>query len=1190
MKKNSINLVFILTLLLGVNFSFGQITLSKWDLTVNSSPNSVDINATAGNFVGGSGIGGVIFSGTGARATGWSQTTLDLNDYFEISIEPNTGLDMVINELLFGERRSGTGIHDYEVRWSKDSFATSTTIATVNVPDNTSERTGDITGLNIPVNNGETIEFRFYGYNAEGGAGTWRINNGTLELKGVFTNLPTITATPNVLTGFTYIEGNGPSAEQSFILEGTNLTAGITIGPTTNFEYSFTSGFLFTNGAITIPQFGGSVGPLTIFVRQVAGLLEVNSPFAENIDLVSTGATTVSVAVDGTVTVPTINVDTNSLTGFSYLESNGPSAEQSFTVSGTDLFVNIQVTPPTNYEISLTSGGPFQSTPISLAPIASIVPPTLIFVRLNSSLFALNNPFLEDINLTSLGANSEIVTLSGFVILKPECNITTGINIGTQDFETTPATPVLTFTQTNTAIATGNGNTPNNPKFISGTQGIEINNAAGEIIFDTVDTSTYSNITFSIHLASFSGNPGQGSDQSDMVKVFISDDNGVSYSEELRMTGFGNAKWSFISGTDTASVVYDGDNIETEFDPNDAPTDDFSILTVSNLPATSSLKIKLEINNNNLNEFWVLDDASLTGDQEDVTTWDGTNWSNLAPNLLTKTIIDGDYDMNLPTRLSITTCECEVSAGNTVTITAGEFLEVSNDITNNGTIIVNHEGSIVQHNEGSSVTGTDFQIEKTTPTYVDYDYTYWSSPTQNETIGSVFATNPSNYIFEFITANFSDTDSDTFDDDNDDWNSVNGATVMNAGVGYIAMGEGSPFPINDPVDTGTQTQSVTFDGTINNGTINVPVTLDKFNTDNSFGNPFNTNTNLVGNPYASAIDIKKLFLKNADILEGTFYFWTHDSSISNGNPGPDAYNFTNNDYATATTDGVIFNQVNGGSAGTSAPEFIASGQGFITNVDIAATLPATLTFNNSMRETGNNNNFKNSLDATVDRIWLNLTNEEGLYRQILIAFSETANDNYTKGQDGQRTESGNNSDFYSIINNDDRKFAIQTLSLFDTEKTVQLGVKAIETGLLTINIDNFQNDIENTNVYLKDNLLNTVNDLKLSDYTFDITQEGVFNNRFEIIFSKNALSIDNDIINEKNLIVSNQNETIHFEMRNGKKINSINGFDVLGKLIIQANPNNSDFNISTNINNGTILFFKVKLESGQILNKKFIKF
>ncbi|MDX1364946.1 MAG: GEVED domain-containing protein, partial [Arenibacter latericius] len=185
-------------------FGYGQVTLSEWALTDHGNPNNVAANVTAGDFFGGTGIGEITYSTTGAYSNGWSTGSINLNDYYQISISPNTGYDLNIEEILFGERRSGTGIRNYQVRWSTDNFSTFSTIATMEVPDNTSERSGDITGLSIDVNDGETILIRFYGYNAEAGGGTWRINDDTLALIGTITSSCPSPANPNgTITGTT---------------------------------------------------------------------------------------------------------------------------------------------------------------------------------------------------------------------------------------------------------------------------------------------------------------------------------------------------------------------------------------------------------------------------------------------------------------------------------------------------------------------------------------------------------------------------------------------------------------------------------------------------------------------------------------------------------------------------------------------------------------------------------------------------------------------------------------------------------------------------------------------------------------------------------------------------------------------------------------------------------------------------
>ena len=185
--KKFIILSIISIFLLGfAQLSFGQI--ASWSLTSNGVASGVDANIGAGNFTGGSGIGSITYAASGARASGWSTGAINSNDYFQVTLSPDAGYTINISDINFGERRSNTGIRDYQVQWSVNAdFSSATTIATVNVPDNDSERSGDISSLNIDVADGETIYIRWFGYNAEASGGTWRINNGTLNVNGTVT-------------------------------------------------------------------------------------------------------------------------------------------------------------------------------------------------------------------------------------------------------------------------------------------------------------------------------------------------------------------------------------------------------------------------------------------------------------------------------------------------------------------------------------------------------------------------------------------------------------------------------------------------------------------------------------------------------------------------------------------------------------------------------------------------------------------------------------------------------------------------------------------------------------------------------------------------------------------------------------------------------------------------------------------
>ncbi|GAB1405233.1 hypothetical protein MASR1M74_24130 [Lentimicrobium sp.] len=113
--------------------------------------------------------------------------------------------------------------------------------------------------------------------------------------------------------------------------------------------------------------------------------------------------------------IPVISVTPSSLSGFTYVEGSGPSAEQSFTISGSNLTEDIIVAAPTNYEISTGTGGAFSAAnPITLSPTSGNVASTPIYVRLKAGLAygTYNN---ETITASSSGADDKTVTCNGLV-------------------------------------------------------------------------------------------------------------------------------------------------------------------------------------------------------------------------------------------------------------------------------------------------------------------------------------------------------------------------------------------------------------------------------------------------------------------------------------------------------------------------------------------------------------------------------------------------------------------------------------------------------------------------------------------------------------------------------------------------------------------------------------------------------
>ncbi|MDR9416131.1 MAG: endonuclease, partial [Gracilimonas sp.] len=110
---------------------------------------------------------------------------------------------------------------------------------------------------------------------------------------------------------------------------------------------------------------------------------------------------------------PVLSTSVVALDGFSY-SGSGPSAEQTFTVSGSDLSDDISVSVPDNFEIS-EEGGAFEAavSPITFTPTDGSVSGELVRVRLKEGLST--GLYNETISITSGSAVEVTVSLSGEV-------------------------------------------------------------------------------------------------------------------------------------------------------------------------------------------------------------------------------------------------------------------------------------------------------------------------------------------------------------------------------------------------------------------------------------------------------------------------------------------------------------------------------------------------------------------------------------------------------------------------------------------------------------------------------------------------------------------------------------------------------------------------------------------------------
>ena len=516
-----------------------------------------------------------------------------------------------------------------------------------------------------------------------------------------------------------------------------------------------------------------------------------------------------------------------------------------------------------------------------------------------------------------------------------------------------------------------------------------------------------------------------------------------------------------------------------------------------------------------------------------------------------------------------------VKTGKTLTITPADFASVQNDLTveNTATMDIQHEGSLVMVNDLGVVTnnGTTY-VRKMSRLFDRYDYTFWSSPIASSPI-SIFSQWQINYIFKLNTATFRDDNDDSHDDNGDAWVFTPQAEIMSPGRGYAAMGR-----INQ---TYPAQQGSVYSGRVNNGVITQPIALSLDNT------KANDDFNLVGNPYPSAISADAFITANTDI-SGTLYFWTHEGNIQVAaiNPGPHAQNFSPDDFAyynlaggTGTRAGLL-----SGNGNSNAPSgYIASGQGFQVDADAATSV----VFNNSMRNIAHpNNDFYRTASGPLqkDRIWLNLTNPEGIYNQQLIGFFPNATLGVDRGYDGAYVKSSTYAAFYSMIAN--KPYKIQGRSAFDVNDRIPLGFRSAYEKTYTVSIGDIEGILISQNVYLEDLQLNIIHDLKASNYAF-ATPAGEFNNRFVLRFTNSTLE-NEEFETIQNAVMIYNDENIHVTS-SLERIKSVTVYDVLGRVIAEKSNVNSNAAAVTNVKSTeSALIVKVTLENGQIVTKKVI--
>lgn len=608
-------------------------------------------------------------------------------------------------------------------------------------------------------------------------------------------------------------------------------------------------------------------------------------------------------------------------------------------------------------------------------------------------------------------------------------------------------------------------------------------------------------------------------------------------------------------------------------------------------------------------------------------TWDGTNWNwtggiaqNTVPTIgnTINVIINGDYDTSVGGfQTSFSACSLTVSNNATLDVKNNTYVEVQNDITVDAgsAFLVQPYGAVVQIDDLGAVTnnGTIRVIKTTAPLGTWYEYTYWSSPVSGETIDNgLFESEVSRrYLFnaqnfldatkEITNDNTTGPGQDDIDDDGNDWQWVNGSTVMTPGVGYAATHDPNVF-----IFPGVG-YDYDFQGPFNNGVKTVPV----YRNDSEFND---INWNLIGNPYPSAISADLFLAANTNIesggvitdytLDGAIFLWSQNTAPSNTANGNQAYNFSDADYA-------IINGIGETAGGDGLPpnRYIPSGQAFfvaMSNSAPASVVTGTVMkanndviFNNSMRVKGATDNsqfFKSSNTkgtSSANKMWVNLTSDNGIFNQALVAYvnGATNNDDGMYFDAPKNVSAGTSAILYTTIEDSHKKFAIQgkAASSINTDEVINLGFKtSIDVPTLyTLSVAKKEGGFLTDNpIYLKDNLTNTLHDLSSCDYTFT-SEVGEFNKRFEIVFSNKALATDDFNLDDSALKISQIGDSqVRFKASSNLTIKTVSVFDLLGRQLyaLSGSHNEETYNLPKLKN--AVFIAKVKLSNGSSITKK----
>jgi hypothetical protein len=377
---------------------------------------------------------------------------------------------------------------------------------------------------------------------------------------------------------------------------------------------------------------------------------------------------------------------------------------------------------------------------------------------------------------------------------------------------------------------------------------------------------------------------------------------------------------------------------------------------------------------------------------------------------------------------------------------------------------------------------------------------------------------------------------------------------------------------------------------------------------------------LLGNPYASAISVKRFIEDNLSSTTGTLYFWEHQESI-NGDGAQNAHNFggyiggyaiRNISMGLAANNPANDANNNNGIAGVGEGvykepgAYIPIAQGFFVG---GSPTGGTIEFNNSQREyivEGNNSvffrhavNSENDDEPTpnnlpIIKLGMDYLGEEEipLHRQIGISFSPNNSFAFDKGYDAGAFDLGT-TDIYWDFPEDDTPYFIAGVQEINSDLWIPLTIIMDYSGEITLTIDEWQHI--NREVYLLDLIAGMPYHIPYLISEGSVTLNlpaGIHKDRFVLDFgSESSLSTEETLFGKGfQIYVDQEQNELVLKTNQDLNLKDLVIYDLVGKEVMKWNESQplnkaEPMRLKMRRNPQGIYLVKVRTDKG-ILNTK----